>query len=134
MHTTNYFDTFIEVASDTKVAQGNPPPPKAKKTVARLQYELISENPYQYSSDDILFRVHTEKNDTPSDKQEQARILFFSKGQPCLRTSPLAKIYGFGIHCDSEGKVALYGMETEEYKIFLADAKIKKVKAMRSGR
>ncbi|HCF81793.1 hypothetical protein DSECCO2_516480 [anaerobic digester metagenome] len=134
MHTTNYFDTFIEVASDTRMTQGTPPPLKGKKTVARLQYEFISENPYQYRSDDILFHVYAEKNDTPSDKLEQTRILFFSKGQPCLRTSPLTKIYGFGIHCNSEGKVALYGMETEGYRIFLADSKIKKVKAMRSGR
>lgn len=63
---------------------------------------------------------------------KQAREKFFSKGQPCFRASPLTKTYGFGVHSDKEGKVALYGMETEEYQNFLNDTKIKKVKAMRS--
>ena len=42
------------------------------------------------------------------------------------------KKYGFGIHNDSNGKVALYGMETEKYQQFLADAKVEKVKALSS--
>jgi hypothetical protein len=46
----------------------------------------------------------------------------------------LTKTYGFGVHSDSEGKVALFGMETENYQLFLADTKIKKVKAMKSGK
>jgi len=64
---------------------------------------------------------------------KQAREQFFSKGQPCFRASPLTKTYRFGIHCDNNGKVALYGMETEEYQKFLADPKIKKYKAMKSS-
>ncbi len=35
VHSTNYFDTFIEVAEDTKVNSGTIPPAKAKKTVAK---------------------------------------------------------------------------------------------------
>ena len=65
---------------------------------------------------------------------KQTREQFFSKGQPCFRSSPLTKKYGFGIHSDSNGKVALYGMETEKYQQFLADAKVEKVKAMKSGK
>jgi len=62
------------------------------------------------------------------------REQFFSKEQPCFRTSPLTKTYGFGIHSDSNGKVALYGMETKEYQQFLADTKIRKLKAMKSNK
>lgn len=130
-HTTNYFDTFIEVAEDTKVDRGTTPPVKDKKTVAQMQYELISGNPYKYSSDDILFRVYAERNNIPKDEYPQAREQFFSKGQPCFRTSPLTKNYGFGIHCNSEGKIALYGMETEKYQQLLADTSTKKVRAMK---
>ncbi|MGO1521505.1 MAG: DUF6157 family protein, partial [Sphingobacterium sp.] len=61
-----------------------------------------------------------------------AREHFFSKGQPCLRTSPLTKSYGFGVHFDHNGKVAIYGVETPAYERFLADGKIKKKKAVRS--
>ena len=136
MHTTNYIDTFIEVATDTKVVQGSAPPLKDKKSAARMQYELIARNPYKYTSDDILFRVYAERNNIHEEEEEQGpdRDQFFSKGQPCLRASALTKTYGFGIHSNSEGKVALYGMETEEYRRFLDNTKIKKVRAMRSGK
>lgn len=134
LHTTNYFDTLIEVAEDTKVNRGTIPPVKDKKTLAQMQYELISSDPYKYSSDDILFQVYAERNNIPEDEYPQAREQFFSKGQPCFRASPLTKNYGFGIHSNGEGKIALYGMETKEYQHFLADTTIKKVKAMKSGK
>jgi hypothetical protein len=135
IHTTNYFDTFIEVAEDTKATSGTKPPSKGgKKTVAEMQYDLIAQNPYKYSSDDILFQIFADRNDVTKAEYKQAREQFFSKGQPCLRTSPLTKTYGFGIHCDSNGKIALYGMETNEYQKFATDTKTKKVKAMKSGR
>jgi hypothetical protein len=134
VYSTNYFNTFIEVAEDTKVNCGTKPPIKDKKTVAEMQYDLIAKNQYVYTSDDILFQVFADKNDLTDAEYRQAREQFFSKGQPCFRTSPLTKTYGFGIHSDSNGKVALYGMETEEYQKFLADTKIKKLKAIKSGK
>jgi Family of unknown function (DUF6157) len=134
IHSTNYFDTFIEVAEDTKADFGTVPPTKEKKTVAEMQYELVAKNPYKFSSDDIFFQVFADRNDLTKAEYEKAREQFFSKGQPCFRASPLTKTYGFGIHCDKNGKVALYGMETEEYQNFLTDTKIKKVKAMKSSK
>lgn len=135
LHTTNYFDTFIEVSEDTKTAIGTKPTSKGdKKTIAEIQYDFISKHPYQYTSDDILFMVYAEKNDLTKTEYEQAREKFFSKGQPCFRASPLTKNYGFGVHSDNNGKVSLFGMETEDYQDFLADNKIKKVKALRSTR
>lgn len=131
-HTTNYFDTFIEVAEDTKVSIGTKPSPKGdKKTVAEMQYELIVGNPYKYTSDDVFFQVFADRNDITKSEYKQAREQFFSKGQPCFRASPLTKTYGFGVHSNSEGKIAIYGMETNEYQKFVADSKIKKVKAMK---
>jgi hypothetical protein len=134
IHTTNYFDTFIEVAEDSKANCGTPPPTKDKKTVAEMQYELIAKNPYKYTSDDVFFQVFANRNDLTKAQYKEAREQFFSKGQPCFRTSPLTKTYGFGIHSDSNGKVALFGMETEEYQKFVSDTKIKKVKAMKSSK
>lgn len=37
-HSTNCFDTFIEVAEDTKADFGTIPPSKEKKTVTEMQY------------------------------------------------------------------------------------------------
>jgi hypothetical protein len=133
-HSTNYFDTFIEVAEDTKADSGTIPPAKDKKTVAEMQHDLISNNPYKFTSDDIFFQVFADRNDLTKAEYKQAREQFFSKGQPCFRASPLTKTYGFGVHSDSNGKVALVGIETDEYQKFLADKKIKKVKAMKSSR
>lgn len=131
-HTTNYFDTFIEIADDTKAQCGTQPPSREQKTIAELQYEMIRQNPYKYSSDDVLFGIFAQKNDLTESDLEAARTQYFSKGQACMRTSPLARTYGFGIHFNHEGKVAIYGMETEEYRRFTADVSIKKTKAMRS--
>ncbi len=64
-------------------------------------------------------------------EHNKTREQLFSKGQPCFRTSPLTKTYGFGIHSDKNGKVALFGKESNEYQKFLADKNIKKVKAMK---
>ena len=133
-HSTFYFDTFIEIAEDTKADSGIKPPTKDKKTVAEMQYELIAKNPYKFTSDDIFFQVFADRNDLTEAEYKRAREQFFSKGQPCFRASPLTKTYGFGIHNDSNGKIALYGMETKEYQQFLADTKIKKVKAMKSSK
>src|SRR3546814_814398 len=130
-HTTNYFDTLIEVAEDTKVTTGTKPPSKAAKTVAERQYELIAHHPYRYTSDDVLFQVYADRYDLTKAEYAQARVQFFSKGQACLRASPLTKTYGFGIHSDSEGKIALYGVETAAYQKLSANREIKKVRAMK---
>jgi len=135
IHTTNYVDTFIEVAEDTKTVRGTVPTIKGdKKTIAALQFELLSNNPYRFTSDDLLFQVFAERNDLAQAEYQQARAQFFSKGQACMRASPLTKTYGFGIHSDGSGKMALYGMETPAYRKFLDDPSITKQKAMKSKR
>lgn len=114
MHTTNYYDTFIQVAEDTRVYSGTIPSSKGdNKTIAELQYELLVNNPYKFTSDDIFFQVFTIRNDLTKHEHGEVRKNFFSKGQPCFRSSPLTKTYGFGVHADKYGKVAIFGMETE---------------------
>lgn len=134
VHSTNYFETFIEVAEDTKADRGTRPPSKDKKTAAEMQYGLLANNPYKFTSDDIFFQVYAERNDLAKSEYKQAREAFFSKGQPCFRASPLTKTYGFGVHSDSEGRVALFGMETETYQKYITDTAVKKIKAMKSGK
>lgn len=135
VHTTNYENTFIEAAEDCPVKNGEIPPLKGEnKTIANIEFEMISKNPYKYSSDDVLFQVFAEKNDITKSDYKNAREAFFSKGQACLRASPLTKRYGWGIHNDENGKIALYGMETPQYEKYLKDKNIKVVKAMRSSR
>lgn len=51
-----------------------------------------------------------------------------------MRTSPLAKTYGWGIHYNQEGKMALIVMESQSYIDFSNNDNIKKVKAMKTLR
>jgi Family of unknown function (DUF6157) len=135
-HTTNYTNTFIEIAEDCPVTSAEIPPKKSEeKTTAVIQFEMVYENPYKFSSDDIVFQVFAEKNKIKSKTQIIAeREKFYSKGQPCLRSSPLTKRYGWGVHNNAEGKVAIYAVESSEYKRFSKDKSLEHTKAMRSKR
>ncbi len=135
VHTTNYQDAFIEIAEDCPVAKGEVPPLKNdQKTAANIQFEMISKHPYQYTSDDVLFQVFAIKNDLTESELQLARAQFFSKGQPCFRASPLTKRYGWGLHSDKNGKIAIYSADSDAYQNFLADKGLEKVKAMKSKR
>lgn len=134
MSTTNYFNTFIEVAEDCPVEEAEVPPERSRKTKVRMQYELISENPYKYTSDDLIFDIYTKRHDIPDSKREEERETYFSKGRACLRSSSLGKRYGWGIHYNQEGKIAIYGVGSEEYKKLAADETLDHLKAMRSRR
>ena len=135
IHTTNYHNTLIEVAEDCKATKGQKPTPKGDtKTVAEMQFDQIASQPYRHTSDDVLFQVFAQRNNIPANEYEEARAAFFRKGQPCFRASPLTKTHGFGVHFDAEGKMALYGMETETYQNLQQDPTVKKYKAMKTSR
>ena len=135
MHTTNYANTFIEIAEDCPTAIGEVPPLKGdNKSVANLQFDMLVEHPYHFSSDDVLFTVHATRKEVPHAELEAEREAFFSKGQACFRASPLTKRYGWGVHSDANGKIAMYAADSEEYQAFLKDDAVTKVKAMRSKR
>lgn len=133
-HTTNYYDTFITVADDCPVNQAEIPPLKKQRSVANIEFDLLAGHPYQYTSDEILFSVFAEKQGLKKKELAEARSLFFSKGQPCFRASPLTKRYGWGVHFDREGKMALVDMNSEDYEKYKADKNISVVKAMRSSK
>lgn len=134
-HSTNYSNTFIEIADDCPATTGEIPPLKGDaKSIANMQYDMVSKNPYKFTSDDVFFQVFADRNDMAESEYEQARMQYFSKGQPCFRASPLTKRYGWGVHSDNEGKVAIYGYETDEYKKFVNDKSLAKVKAMKSSK
>ncbi|MBP9115702.1 MAG: hypothetical protein KBF89_05090 [Acidimicrobiia bacterium] len=126
MHSTNYFDTFIEVAQDCPAEIGQEPPVKDPKTVAQITYEMLIDNDYKYTSDDVLYNVGGKRKGI-------SRKDFFSKGQACFRASPLTKRYGWGVHSDSEGKIAIYPVESKEYKKLAGDENLTHLRAMRSN-
>lgn len=127
MTTTNYYSTFISVAEDCPVATAEVPPVKDPKSVAQIEYDMLIDQPYTYTSDDILYTANGERRGI-------AREDFFAKGQPCFRSSPLTKRYGWGVHSDADGKIALYAIGSAEYEKLASDTSLKQLKAMRSKR
>lgn len=117
LHTTNYENAFIVVAEDCKAQEGVVPPLRGdKKTVASLEYGLVFENPYKYTSDEVKFEVYCQRNGISKSARTAAYQDFFSKGQPCFRASPLTKTYGWGVHFNPAGKMALVGAESDQYQ------------------
>ncbi|GHD42215.1 hypothetical protein D9V29_01210 [Mycetocola manganoxydans] len=132
--TTNYRNTFISVAPDCPTPDAEIPAAGAKPTVAALQFALISEHPYELTSDEILFEVHATRSGIPDADREEAWASFFAKDQACLRASPLAKRYGWGFHHDAEERVALVALGTDEYAALSARNDLVQKAAMRSSR
>lgn len=134
LHTTNYTNAFIAVAEDCSAPASVAPLEKTPATAAALQFRMMRDHPYRYTSDDVLFAVFAEKQGLREDQVEEERHRWFSKGQPCLRASALAKTYGWGIHHDAQSTVALCPLGSEEYHRFHNDPGLVQLKAMRSHR
>ena len=54
--------------------------------------------------------------------------------EPSLRSSPLGKRYGWGIHHDADGRIALVPLGSDEYRALAADPHVTQLTAMRSAR
>lgn len=135
MHSTNYFNTFIEIAEDSPTGAGTIPMERGgAPTQAGLQYSLLQGAPYRYTSDEILFEVFARGEAFSKAARDAAFKAYFSRGRACFRASPLTKRHGWGVHFNASGKMALYGAETEAYARFLTDPEIRKLKAMRNRR
>ena len=128
-------NTFIEVAEDCPATVASAPESKnGKKTIPVLQYEMIAKHPYKYTEEDILFETYANHNNIPAAKRLAERKKFLAQEQPCLRISALGKRYGWGVHCDSHGKVALVAIESTDYKRLASNPTLQHVKAFRSKR
>jgi hypothetical protein len=133
MSTTNYFNTLILPSEDCPLDYSAIPSTQSgKQTVAEMQYEMLVEAPNIHTSDDVLFEIYAARNSIKV--TDINRELFFSKGQPCLRASPLTKRYGWAIFNDSNGKVSLISLGSKEYNRLLGDTIVTKKYAMRNKR
>jgi hypothetical protein len=134
----NYVGAFIAVAPDTSADHGTVPPARPKPTAAQRQFEMLHTNPYRFTSEEILFASSSEgirlaEGIEDEEKQRNLRA-FFEKPRACLRSSPLAKQYGWGFHFDADGRVALYGVESEDYRRLRNDGSLRQLEALRSKR
>lgn len=120
----NYYDTFITVSKDCPVERGMVPPEKKNgRSKPSIEYDLVFNHPYTYTQEDLLFETYVQHKGIPEEellsRGSDIRADFFKKPMACLRASMLPKKYGWGLHFDSEGKIALVARESAEYDSFL---------------
>lgn len=132
MHTTNYRETLILPSPDC--AAESALVPSKPGSIAALQYQRLSSSPYELSSDDLIFSVHAERQEIAERDLATARDAYFSKGQACLRASPLVKIFGWALHHDADGRVALVDPASAQFAELLDRDDITKLAGMRSKR
>jgi len=129
----NYYNTLIEIAEDSRATKAEVPKPKGgKKTKPVIAYEMIANHPYKCTEEDIAFETYAVLHNIPKAIWPKERQTFLSKGHPHLRVSALAKRYGWGIHNNAEGKVALIAVNSLKYKKLMKDPRTTKIKAFRS--
>lgn len=132
---TNYHNAFIEVAPDCPVDVAERPPARgAGPSVAELQFRLLTERPYELTSDELLFEVHAIRQGVDPADRDAERERFLARSQACLRASPLPKRYGWGVHHDDAERVALVAVESPEYARLRDDPALEHRAAMRSSR
>lgn len=135
----NPVDQFIEIAPDCPAAKSIIPQDKGdKRSIATIEYDLLSSKPYAYTLAELKFATHVLHKQIPAAElkahRKQLRDEYFAKPYACMRASPLTKKYGWGAHYDKDGKIAIYAVESKEYQRFVADKTIQKHSAMRSKR
>lgn len=136
----SYTGTFIQTSDDCPASEAVvPTSTRDKKPVHLIEYELLSQHPYTLTQEDLIFQVHVRRNGIKDDelkaRGDAIREELFQKSHPCLRASALPKRYGWGAHCDEQGRIALYAVESEDYKRLASpEGDLKQLKAMRSKR
>ena len=134
-------DTFVTIAPDCPATAGMVPIARGSSpTVASIQYELLERAPYTMTLEDLMYATHVRREGLSEDESRrrdaEIRDRLFSKPYPCMRASTLPKRFGWGVHHDHEGKIALVAVESDAYRRFAGGEidGVEVVAAMRSKR
>lgn len=134
-------DTFVLVAPDCPATRAVVPTPRGSRpTVAVIQHELLTARPYTLTLEDLILATHVLRaglsESESASRADAIRAELFSKPHPCMRASPLPKTYGWGVHHDAAGRMALHAVESAEYRRFASGAVsgVDLVAALRSKR
>jgi hypothetical protein len=137
----NYYNTFITVSKDCPAERGLIPPEKKNgRTKPEIEYDLLSNRPYTYTQEELLFQTHVLhkgiSEEELSERGDEIRAAFFRKPMPCLRASMLPKKYGWGFHFDVEGRIALVARESAVYDGFTngEQGELRVIPAMRNSK
>ena len=133
----SYQNAFIRVAADCPAPIAAIPLPRGgKQTVASLQFNLLQRFPYTLTEEELLLKVFLLQRQIPEkDSRSHPAVLeFLAKPKPCLRASPLPKQFGWGVHYDAEGRIAIFARESAEYAELSRSEKLQQLMALRNKR
>lgn len=129
-----YRDTFIEIAPDCDAREGALPPVRGgAPSVAFIEYELISSAPYEHTEEDVQYEVHVRRAQAEG-TTALSRDEFFSRSHACMRASALTKRFGWGVHYDADGRMALVSVGDARYAQLAGDPALAHTRGMRSKR
>ncbi|CAH1531384.1 hypothetical protein P5868_004794 [Vibrio parahaemolyticus] len=74
--------------------------------IPRISYDVLSENPYVFTEEEFYHEVHVVRR-----QREDLNLATYN-----IRKSELLQQFGWGIHRNSEGKLALIPAESAKYK------------------
>lgn len=130
MHTTNYTRTLIRPSPDCRAPRAIAP--EKPESVAFQQFALLSNAPFEMTSDDIIIAVQAKRHAVPKTEIAAFRAKYFSKGQPCLRCSPLVKTHGWALYHDADARVGLVDPASNDFERLQADRGVQVIDGMRS--
>ena len=114
-------ETLITVAEKCPANHGmEPSTNRAEKTVTMHYHDLFIENPYCFTYEQAKREVHENRRGKTDLKLNSYD----------MRRSELCKVWGWGVHQDKNGKLALVGCETDEYRRSPRNPIVQKVKAL----
>jgi len=111
-----HHEELIEVAEDCPVDRAEAPPDGNPKTIARIGYEILVDNPYMFTEREFYHELHVVRRNRSGLKIDGYNI----------RRSPVVKVHGWGIHRDKNGRLALVAMESQRYKELQSAVKTRK--------
>lgn len=113
--------TFVQVAPDCSAERGTAPASKREPPPTHVvQFALLIADPYRYTNEELILEVFARRQGLGGPELESSRGALrdelFSRPHPCMRASMLPKKFGWGVHSDSGGRLALYARESESYQ------------------
>jgi hypothetical protein len=101
-------EELILVAEYCPVSKSQIPPfENDRKSIARIGYEILIEEPYKYTESEFFHELHFVRRNRPDLINKTYNI----------KLSLLVTMYGWGVHSNKQGKLALIPMESDEYKL-----------------
>lgn len=116
-------EKLITKSPDSKIKRAiHPANKRAHQTITQIYFEELIRNPYGFTEEELRHRVHVELR-----KRRDLKLKSYS-----IKRSELLKKYGWGLHVDSAGRLALVGCDGKRYKELTRNPRVLKISGYRT--